>query len=510
MHPSAHARSAPERPAYIMADGGEVVTYGQLEGRSNQGAQLFRALGLTIGDTVAIWLENHPRFLEIAWAAQRAGLYYTCLSSRLTTEEAEYILRDCGAKVLITSATLGAAPDPIPDSLPSLVRFSVGGARLGFQSYEAARDVLPPTPIEDERAGQDMLYSSGTTGRPKGVRPPFPEPSLLGLNRHAERCRTLYGMTERTIYLCPAPLYHAAPLRWSMAVQRLGGTVVVMERFDAERALALVERQRVTHAQWVPTHFVRMLKLPEDVRRAYDLGSLEVAIHAAAPCPVPIKEAMMAWWGPILWEYYGGTENAGLTIASPQEWLAHPGTVGRAVVGTLRICDPDGEPVPIGVEGEVFFEGGPDFAYHNDAEKTAASRNRHGWRTLGDVGYVDADGYLFLTDRKGFVIISGGVNIYPQEIENVLIGHPDVLDAAVFGVPDEDFGERVVAVVQPLDWAKAGPGLARELEVFARRSLSGVKIPRQFDFRPDLPRQPTGKLNKRELRAEYQPRVVAR
>jgi fatty-acyl-CoA synthase len=349
-----------------------------------------------------------------------------------------------------------------------------------------------------------MLYSSGTTGRPKGVRVALPEaedvaaPTVLGM-----LAQRLYGLGPETVYLSPAPLYHAAPLRWSMTVQRLGGTVVMMEHFDPLAALAAIERYRADAGQWVPTHFVRMLKLDDSARNRHDLSSLRIAIHAAAPCPVAIKRAMLDWWGPILHEYYAGSEGNGLTTISSPEWLEHPGSVGRAAYGVLHVCDDDGEELPPGAEGLVYFEGGGQFAYHNDPAKTAEATNRHGWTTLGDVGRVDAEGYLYLTDRKSFMIISGGVNIYPQEVENRLVTHPRVADAAVIGAPDEEMGERVVAVVQPLDMTEATPAFAEELRCWCRAELSGVKTPRQIDFTSELPRHATGKLYKRLLRDRY-------
>jgi acyl-CoA synthetase (AMP-forming)/AMP-acid ligase II len=353
-----------------------------------------------------------------------------------------------------------------------------------------------------------MLYSSGTTGRPKGVRIPLPEdPAIDQANMLVALANQAFGISGNSTYLSPAPLYHAAPLRWSMTVHKLGGTVVVMEKFDPETALALIERYQITDGQFVPTHFVRMLKLPDEVRARYDHSSMKCAIHAAAPCPVPVKQAMIEWWGPVLYEYYAGTEGNGFTFITSAQWLERPGSVGRALSGIVRICDEHGDEVPPGVEGQVFFEptdpAAPLFEYHNDPVKTAESRNKHGWTSLGDVGRIDEEGYLYLTDRKSFMIISGGVNIYPQEIENLLVSHPKVADAAVIGAPDPDMGERVVAVVQPLDMADASPAFAAELEQFLAPQLSRVKLPRQIDFRAELPREATGKLYKRLLRDEY-------
>ena len=504
MHPYIHARNTPDKPAYIMAGSGETVTYRQLDDQSNRIAQLFRSLGLKAGDHVALFLENHPRYFEICWGAQRSGLIYTAISSRLTAEEVDYIVGDCGAKLFITSKYLAEKAAELAPLLKGIAnRFMIDGTIAGYGSWEAAVAGFPATPIADQTAGHDMLYSSGTTGRPKGVMPVV-EPQPIDFdNPLLAISRKLYGIDQNTIYLSPAPLYHAAPLRFNMSVMRLGGTSVIMEHFDAEEFLKLAEKHRATHTQVVPTMFVRFLKLPAEVREKYDVSSLRCAIHAAAPCPIPTKEAMIGWWGPIIWEYYAGTEGNGLTICNSQEWMAHKGTVGRAVVGTVKICDDEGNELPAGQSGTVYFAGGRPFAYHNDQKKTAESRHPKGWSTLGDVGYLDADGFLHLTDRKAFMIISGGVNIYPQECENLLINHPKVMDCAVFGVPNADFGEEVKAVVQPRDMADAGPALAEELIAYCKQHLSALKCPRTVDFEAELPRHPTGKLYKRLLRDRY-------
>ncbi|HSI00108.1 MAG TPA: AMP-binding protein [Reyranella sp.] len=504
MHPYLHAQKHPDKPAYVMAATGETVTYRQLDRQSNRIAQLFRRRGLKAGDHVALFLENNPRFFEICWGAQRSGLIYTAISSRLTAPEVEYIVDDCGATLFVTSVALADKAAELAGLMPGVTsRFVIGGAIAGYDSWENAVAAEPATPIADQTAGHDMLYSSGTTGRPKGVLPVIEPQPIDADNPLLQITRGLYRMDEQTVYLSPAPLYHAAPLRFNMTVMKLGGTSVIMEHFDAEEFLRLVPKYRITHTQLVPTMFVRFLKLPDEVRLKYDVSSLRCAIHAAAPCPIPVKEAMIAWWGPIIWEYYGGTEGNGLTMCNSAEWLAHKGTVGRAVVGQLRICDDAGNEVPPGEPGTVYFAGGREFAYHNDPQKTAESRNAHGWTTLGDVGYVDADGFLHLTDRKAFMIISGGVNIYPQEAENLLINHAKVMDCAVFGVPNDDFGEEVKAVVQPRDMSDAGPQLAEELLAYCRQHLSTIKCPRTIDFEAELPRHPTGKLYKRLLRDRY-------
>jgi acyl-CoA synthetase (AMP-forming)/AMP-acid ligase II len=505
MHPAIHAQATPDKPAIVMAGSGERLAYRELDERSNQGAQLFRELGLQPGDAIALFMENNLRYLEICWAAQRSGLYFTCISSRLTAGEVEYIVRDCGARVLIASSGLAKIASELPTLLPDVRFFMVGGSAYGYASYEAETGVMPIARIADETSGTDMLYSSGTTGRPKGVRVPLsgaaidtPTPLLMLVS-------ALFAFDAHTIYLSPAPLYHAAPLRYCMTVLRAGGTVIVMEHFDPESALALIEKHRATASQWVPTMFVRMLKLPEDARAKYDTSSMTAAIHAAAPCPIEVKQKMIGWWGPVLHEYYAGTEGNGFCYVNSADWLAHPGTVGKSLLGVIHICDDQGSEVPVGEEGVIYFAGASEFRYHNDEEKTKASRHPEhpDWSTLGDVGKIDAEGYLYLTDRKAFMIISGGVNIYPQEAENVLITHPKVADVAVIGVPNEEFGEEVKAVVQPADWRDIGPELADELIAYCREKLSPIKCPRSVDFERELPRHPTGKLYKRLVRDRY-------
>jgi long-chain acyl-CoA synthetase len=503
MHPRTQASETPDKIAYVMATTGERVSYRELDERSNQGAQLFRSWGLKAGGVIAILMENHPRYLEIVWAAQRSGLYFVCISSRLTAPEVVYIMQDSAAEVLITSAGVGGVVDELPRLLPNVRLAMVGEARPPYESFEVARAEMPAAPIADETAGGEILYSSGTTGRPKGVKTPLAFEPIDTMPRLAEILASSFNFPAGCIYLSPAPLYHGAPLRFSMCVHRMGGTIIIMEKFDAEHALDLIERYRCNVGQFVPTHFVRMLKLPESVRTRYDLSSMASAVHAAAPCPVPVKEQMMEWWGPVLYEYYAGTEGNGMTLIGPHDWLAHKGSVGRAVLGEVRIVSEDGQVLPPRAEGEIYFEGGNPIRYHNAPEKTAESTNSRGWTTLGDVGWVDEDGYLYLTDRKSFMIISGGVNIYPQEIENLLITHPKVADAAVIGAPDEEMGEKVVAVIQPLDAATADDALRQELIAWLKPQLSGVKMPRKVDFVEELPRHPTGKLYKRLIRDGY-------
>ena len=507
MHPGIHAKSNPDRIAYIMAATGRAVTYRELDEESNRAANLFRSLGLRTGDGIAIFAENNLRYHQVLWAAQRSGLYYTAISSRLTAAEVAYIVNDCGAKVFITTRAMAdvagqmAAGKMIPAVLK---RYMMDGAIASYESWEEAIRSQPTTPIADELEGSAMLYSSGTTGQPKGVKHRLTGNALGSVpNPIGMLLAALYQATPEMIYLSPAPLYHSAPLQFTMAVHRIGGTVIVMEHFDAEETLTLIEKYRVTHTQMVPTMFIRMLKLPEPTRLKYDHSTLKVVIHAAAPCPIAIKEQMIAWWGLIIFEYYAGTEGNGFCAINSAEWLLHKGSVGKPLIGKVHIIGDDGAELPVGEAGTIFFEGGATFEYHNDPEKTKSSRNGKGWSTLGDIGYLDNDGYLYLTDRKANMIISGGVNIYPQEAENLLATHPKVEDVAVFGVPNEDFGEEVKAVVQPVDIKQAGPALEAELIDFCRAHLSAIKCPRTIDFDAELPRHPTGKLYKRLIKDRY-------
>src|SRR5246127_2837072 len=510
-HPSVHARTQPDKIAYQMAATGKAITYRELDELSNQGAHLFRALGLQAGDHIAFLLENRLAFMEICWAAQRAGLYYTAISRYLTQDEIAYIVKDCGAKVFITTPKCHEQVKGLAGQPGAPLLYMMDEPAPGFRSFDAEAIAQPVTPIADEVAGYDMLYSSGTTGRPKGIKRKFegnpidlPNPLLRIL------CADMCGMNADSVYLSPAPLYHAAPLRFNMMAIVLGGTSVIMESFDPEGFLKLVEQHKVTQSQLVPTMFVRMLKLPDEVRLRYDVSSLKGAIHAAAPCPVDVKAKMIEWWGPKLIEYYAGSEGNGVTVSTSQQWLEHRGTVGRAVVGKVKILDENDEELPAGQIGTVYFADAPVFSYHNDPEKTARAFNDRGWSTLGDVGYLDDEGFLYLTDRKSYMIISGGVNIYPQETEDLLITHPSVADVAVFGVPNEEMGEEVKAVVQPHDMAKAGKALEEQLMQFCRKRLSPIKCPRSVDFEAELPRTPTGKLVKRYLRDRYWPKTSVR
>ncbi|MEO6652376.1 MAG: AMP-binding protein [Ilumatobacteraceae bacterium] len=508
MYPGSHLDTHAERPAVIMASTGASQTFAELNAAANQLSRLFRSAGLQPGDHVAVCMENHARYLEILWGCEYAGLIYTAASSRLTTEELSYIVNDCGARVYITSHSLAPQAAALVDESPAVeLRLMLDGVIDGYEPFESSVAAQSAEPLDDRVAGTDMLYSSGTTGRPKGVLPAYEavplEDKITGVGGMLS---VLFGMDDTKVYLSPAPLYHAAPLRFCMSAIAIGATVVVMDRFDAEGYLNALERYRATHSQVVPTMFVRMLKLPQATRDRYDVSSIECVIHAAAPCPVPVKQQMIDWWGPVLHEYYAGTEGNGFVYCNSPMWLAHEGTVGTPINCVVRIVGDDGEEVPPGGSGTIYFEGGSTFEYHNDPEKTAGSRHPKGWSTLGDVGYLDDDNFLYLTDRKAYMIITGGVNVYPQEAENVLTMHDAVIDVAVFGVPNDDFGEEVKAVVQPRTMptdTDAEAKLAGELIQYCRTHLADVKCPRSIDFRDELPRHPTGKLYKRLLKDEY-------
>jgi fatty-acyl-CoA synthase len=494
------------KPAIILHPSGTALSFAELESRANRLAHYFRQAGLQEGDTVAVILENNEHIHAVMWAARRAGLYYALVNTHLTAAEAAYIVDNSGAKTVVGSLAMRKICEGIaahlPNGLPGL-SIMADDDLDGWQRYPQCVADQPSTPIADELEGELLQYSSGTTGRPKGIRhglrhlAPAEAPNRLTPLLHA------VGLSGNSVYLSPAPLYHTAPSFWSMSVQSLGGTTVVMEKFDAEQALDAIQNYRVTHGQFVPAMFVRMLKLPEVVRNSYDLSSLQRAVHAAAPCPVDVKRKMIDWWGPIIDEYYAASEGVGASFIRAEEWLQHPGSVGRPLVGTPHILDEDGVELPLGEVGDIYYEGGYDFDYLNDEVKTAASRDAHGWATVGDVGYVDGDGYLFLTDRRHHMIISGGVNIYPQEAEDMLITHPKVLDAAVFGIPDEGMGQSVKGVVQTVDPADATDEFGEELLVWLRERLAHYKCPRSISFEARLPRTDTGKLYKQELVARY-------
>ncbi len=514
MYPGHWASIKPAEKAVTLtgADGVEVasLTWQTLDDRSNQIAQYLYRQGLRKDDHIAIFMENHLAWFEVAWAAMRSGLWLTPVNRYLTAEEAGYIVDNCDAKACISSARLADIAVNMPAYAPGCTLWMmVDGLADGFQSLDAARDASPAEPLAEQPTGAFMFYSSGTTGHPKGVARTLPDKMIHeeADSPTAGLQSLLWGVNESTVYLSPAPLYHAAPLSFSIATQTVGARVVVMPRFDAVDALAAIEKHQVTHSQWVPTMFTRMLKLDESVRNSYDLSSHKVAIHAAAPCPREVKRQMMDWWGPIIYEYYAGSEANGFTHANPQEWLARPGTVGKSLLGQIHICDEQGNELAAGEQGLVYFELPPEMAYgyYKDEQKTRDSQHpaHPNWTTLGDVGYLDEDNYLFLTDRATFMIVSGGVNIYPQEVEDQLILHPAVDDVAVLGVPDEEMGEAVKAVVQVVQGRMPDEALEKELLEFVRERLAHYKCPKSIDFDPQLPRLPTGKLYKRLLKDRY-------
>lgn len=507
-YPGTWATQFPDKPAVVHATSGEQITFGELNARSNQLAQLLWSKGLRPGDHMAIFMENNLRYFEIVWAALRSGLYITTVNRYLTDEEAGYIIDDCEAQAVVASKYLGEIAATLPSFAPNCHTWLMADGTIdGYSSYEESIASYPTENLADEPAGQFMLYSSGTTGRPKGIYRP-----LTGTKIHDDTGavgglqKALWGFDSNTVYLSPAPLYHSAPISFCTSALALGGTVVMMQRFDEMGALAAIQEHKVTHSQWVPTMFTRMLKVPAEDRTGYDLSSHKVAIHAAAPCPAGIKQQMFDWWGPIIYEYYAGTELNGFTHCGPEEWLSHPGTVGKPILGELHICDEDGNELPTGEAGVVYFAlPEMSFSYHKAAEKTKdAQHPQHpNWSALGDVGYVDEDGYLYLTDRATFMIISGGVNIYPQEIEDALIMHEAVADVAVIGVPDEEMGEAVKAVVQVMPGVAADDALAETLLDYAREHIAHYKCPKSVDFLDELPRLPTGKLYKRLLKDSY-------
>ena len=503
-HFSTFAEQTPDRPAYIMANSGQVVTYGELDRRSNQIAHLLRLSGVQRGDHIAMMMKNCPEFLQVAQAANRAGCIFTPISTHLKQDETAYIITNCKAKLFIASAELAQVATEAAAASKGLSHcLSVGGEIAGFEALSEKLIDLPDTPIADEYLGSPMLYSSGTTGKPKGVYWAPHAESIHTDHPLAGSVGAFFGFGVDTVYLSPAPLYHAAPLHYNLMVLGLGGTSLIMEHFDPEQSLQLIERYKATHSQWVPIMFVRMLKLSEEVRTRYDLSSMTCAIHAAAPCPIDVKEAMIDWWGPVIVEYYSGSEGNGFTIIDSATWLSHKGSVGQAIIGEPRILGENGEVLGPGEVGDVYFANSRPFEYFDEPEKTREAFNAQGWSTMGDVGYLDEEGFLYLTDRKNFTIITGGVNVYPAEIEGLLISHNKVADVAVFGIPDPEYGESVQAVVQPVNWADATDQTAIELMEWLRERLSSVKVPKSIDFLEQLPRMDNGKLYKRHLMEAY-------
>jgi acyl-CoA synthetase (AMP-forming)/AMP-acid ligase II len=503
-HHSTYAASKPDAPAIIMGGSGEIISWRDYSLKVNRIAQYFRDIGLKEKDHIAILLENCAAYIEVATAGLDAGLLVTNISTHLKQDEIEYVIENSESKVLFTSEKYAELAGEVLESTPNVThRLMVGAAVPGFDSFEETMARYDGSPVQYGNSGTFMLYSSGTTGRPKGIVWQLADLPVGTMDPNLEAGMALFRITDESIYLSTQPLYHSAPAAFALSCLQVGATVVVMERFDAETSLSLMEKYEATHSQWVPTMFVRILKLPEEKRLKYDLSSMKVMIHAAAPCPPDVKQQMIEWLGPVLYEFWGGTETAIVTFITSQEWLEHRGSVGRGVTAKLHILDEEGSELPTGEPGVIFMEGGRQYSYFKDPEKTASSRSRNGWTNIGDMGYLDEDGYLYLTDRKSFMIISGGVNIYPQETEDALVMHPKVVDVAVIGVPNEEFGEEVKAVVQPVDMAEAGSELEQELIEYARGKVSHIKCPRTVDFMEELPRTPSGKLLKRLVAEEY-------
>lgn len=507
LYPGAHAARFPEKPAVVMAETGATLTYGALDTYANRLGRLYQWLGLKPGDHVAYCLENRLECPAVQWGAHYAGLYYTFISTRLTGAEAAYIVADCEAQVLVVSAKTAEGIIDAVRALPRPPKIYSLDPVAGLKLFDDALSAFDSSPIRDAVEGSEMLYSSGTTGRPKGVKPALSGLRLGSTAVIAGLMQRGFAVNEDSVYFSPSPYYHAAPMKWGQGMTILGGTLIMAEKFDAENALKAIERYRVTHSQWVPTMFHRLLALPKEVRESYDLSSQKVAVHAGAPCPVPTKHEMIRWWGPTLAEFYSCTETIGSTMVDSKTWLERPGTVGRPILGELHIVSEDGRELPVGEDGLVYFANGPRFSYHKDEDKTREAYNEQGWTTVGDIGHVDADGFLYLTDRKNNMIISGGVNVYPQETENVLVTHPAVFDVAVIGTPHSDFGEEVRAVVQLEPGVEPSDALVDELITFCRARLSPIKCPRVIDFVDSLPREPNGKLLKRLLRDEYRARL---
>ena len=497
------ARATPDKPAFIMGASGEVVTFAELDAKANQIAQLLRASGIQTGQHVAMMLKNCREFIEVVFGCSRAGVVFTPISTHLKKEETAYIINNCNARLFIASASLASVATEAAEHAPELLRkFIVGGETAGFEDWQSAVASQPSDEISDQSLGVPMLYSSGTTGKPKGI---FRAPQNTDLDapHPLKLVGAYYGFSDTTVYLSPAPLYHSAPLFYNTLNMTGGGTSIIMDRFDPEQALALIERYEVTHSQWVPSMFIRMLKLPDGIRERYDVSSMQRAIHAAAPCPIDIKRQMINWWGPVICEYYSSTEGVGFTLIDSEDWLAHPGSVGRPLTGVPKILDDEMKVLPPGEVGQIYFDEIGRFEYFDEPGKTDEAFDTRGWGTVGDMGYLDADGYLYLTDRKNFMIITGGVNVYPAEIEGLLVTHPQIADAAVFGIPNEEYGEEVKAVVQLLHHEEAGDALAGDLILWMKERLSSVKVPKSVDFMEQLPRMDNGKLYKRHLMEAY-------
>jgi long-chain acyl-CoA synthetase len=499
-YPGHHAQERPDAPALIEASTGKTLTYCQLDHDAWRVAHYYRSLGLNVGDAVAFWLGNCLEYVELMWGAIYAGLYYTPISTELQSGEIAYIVRDSGARALIVTTALSAEiRSDLRSALADVAVVEVN-AECGLPESIRSESVHP---LDNPCEGVPLLYSSGTTGRPKGIKLTQSK-GILGtrISPLANLLTDLFSLDAQARYLSPAPLYHVSPMGWVLAIGQIGATVAIMRKFEAGAFLDHIERYRITHTQVVPTMLSRLLQLPESTRNATDVSSLTCVIHAAAPCPVAVKYDMFEWLGPIIHEYYAGSEAAGFTYCSPQDWLSHPGSVGRSLLGPVHILNDDGDEVPSGAEGLVYFETPRQFEYVGDSEKTRRAFNERGWGTFGDVGYVDADGFLYLTDRRTDLIISGGVNVYPRETEETLLKHQAVFDAAVVGLPDDDLGQRVTAVVSLREGWVQSPELENDLIAHCRKHISHVKCPRKLIFTDKLPRADTGKLLRRRVRDE--------
>ncbi|MCB0219975.1 MAG: acyl-CoA synthetase [Chrysiogenetes bacterium] len=500
------AQKAPDRHGLVSPDGKE-YSAGELLQLINQLSHGLRSLGLQKGDGIAMMLGNGTEWVALALAASQIGLYYTPINYHLTGEEAAYIVDDCEAKVLIVDAAYSDAARVIAQqaSLPQDRRFSVGSVE-GYRPFSEIHQGQPTDLPENRLAGQNMNYTSGTTGKPKGVRRPLMPATPEQAAQLGTLLAGLFNIPAGSydgVHLCAGPLYHTAPGAFSLMGLHLGQSLVLMHRWDPEKTLELIDKFRVTTTHLVPTMFHRMLALPDEVKSRYKFDSLRSVIHAAAPCPPDIKHRMIEWWGPVIYEYYGATEGGGTSV-KPKEWLQHPGTVGRAWPGsTIKVLDDEGNECPPNTQGTVYM-GSPigSFEYYKDPKKTNENRRKDLF-TVGDIGYLTEDGFLFLCDRKSDMIIAGGVNIYPAEIEAVFLSHPKVADVAVFGVPDNDMGESVYAVIQLSEGSEDLDALKNELNKFAEAKLAKFKLPRGMEFRKELPREPSGKLFKRKLRDEF-------
>lgn len=499
-HPSIHAANDPDRTACVAAATGKATTYAELDSRSNQIAHWFRHNGIGVGDGVVLLCQNSAEFYEIVWAAQRAGLYYTPVSWHSTAEEVAYVVENAGAKAFIASSRFSATAEKAASLFAgSVLTLSIFDSIDGFTRLSDECQSLPTTPVDDETSGREMLYTSGTTGQPKGVKFPLSGAAIDEVG-FGDLFYQHEGYRPGAVILAPGPAYHASPLLVTLAAHRFGATVVIVDKFDAEAMLAHIEAYQVTHIGCVPAHFIRLLKLPESIRTKYDVASVEWIVHTAAPCPVDIKHAMIDWFGPVIVEVYSGTERVGGSLIRCEDWLAHPGSIGKSPDDSAHVVDESTwEELPANEIGVIYFESPEAFSYHGDEKKTQSISSPQGWRTLGDIGRIDEEGYIYLTDRKSNMIISGGVNVYPQESENRLITHPKVSDVAVFGIPNAAFGEEVKAVVQLIGGVAAGTELEAELIDYCKAVLSPLKCPRSIDFMDSLPREANGKLYKQKL-----------